>query len=444
MLNKNLLILVLCMMIGMSSFLTSCSAKSADDSEGSTEAVLEDKEPEEYECILTTWGWDEDYWNTVTKKFQETYPNVKFEYTPMANGESLQKYKTAISAGTDLPDIPWAIIDSRAKLFELDMWEPLNEDPYNFDTSVVFEYLEPIMVNSSGQVCGIEQSVNPAGMAYRRDLAKEYFNTDDPTELAELLPDWETFISEGERVKEESGGKIFMLPGMGDIQQIIRDQDSTPWIEDNTVQATKALEGTINLLTQFRDAGIVDKYEAWSPQWYASFGEGKHIFAGCATWSSKYVIQEGDAKGEGEGHWGLMNIPEGNISWGGTTLGISKNCKNKDAAWEFIKFATLSEEGADAIKEIGLFTSYEAYYEKEGASSYEDPWFGGQDTGKFFIDEVVPNIELKPMEQDAIIVHDAIELIVTSLNNDSSMTADTAMENLKEEIKANLPDYEVK
>lgn len=438
--KKKLLLLISLLLIFL---LVISSCESTPDDNNKKLEDSQSKNPEDYDCTLTSWGWDKTYWETVTSEFQKKYRNIKFEFTPMANGDSLQKYQTAIAAGTDLPDIPWAIIDSRAKLFELDMWEPLNNSPYDFDINLVFEYLKPVMVNSKGDVCGIEQCVNPAGMAYRRDLAKDYFGTDDPEELQKLLPDWNTFIEEGKKVKEKSNGEIYMLPGMGDIQQIIREQDPTPWFDGDTVQITKSLKKSLDLIAQFRDAGIVDKLEAWSPAWYASYGEGKHIFAGCATWTSQFVIQPNDKSGEGASHWGLMNIPEGNISWGGTTMGISKNCENKQAAWEFIKFATLSNEGAIAIKEIGFFTSAKDFYKDPANSSFEDKWFGGQDTGKFFIDNIVPNIELKPMAKDSNVVHEALNLVITAMNGDKDMTSDDALAKLIEEVKSKLPRMKV-
>jgi len=440
--SKKITILLICLSLIIVSMFSGCGGTTKKDNT-TTEKTTKVKDPKDYKCTLTSWGWDKTYWNKVTKEFQKKYPNVKFDFTPMANGDSLQKYQTAIAAGTELPDIPWAIIDSRAKLFELDMWEPLNKAPYNFDESLVFDYLKPVMVNSKGDVCGIEQCVNPAGLAYRRDLAKEYFGTDDPAELEKKIPDWKTFIEEGKKVKEKSNGKVFMLPGMGDIQQIISDQDSTPWINGNTVQVTKSLKRSLDLVAQFRDAGIVDKLEAWSPAWYASYGEGKHIFAGCATWSSQFVIQPNDKAGKGAGHWGLMNIPEGNISWGGTTLGISKNCKNKDVAWEFVKFATLSNEGAKAIKDIGFFTSAKDFYKDAANSSYKDEWFGGEDTGKFFIEKIVPKLKLKPMAKDGNVVHDALNLVVTAMNGDKKMTAEEALTKLKNEIKTKLPRMKI-
>lgn len=400
--------------------------------------------PSDYEGTLTMWGWDDAYFKATTEAFQEKYPNVKFEYTPMANGDTLQKYQTALATGTDLPDVAWAIVDSRAKVYELDMWEDLSAEPYNFDINDVFDYLHPKMVNSKGEVCGIEQCISPAGLAYRKDLAKEYLGTDDPKELEAMLPDWESFIEKGKEVYEKSEGKVYMFPGVADAQQFIREQGGNSWIEGDTIKATEALGRSIELACEFRDNNTADKLEAWSAAWYASFGESTHIFAGCATWSVPFTIEPNDPDGEETGHWGLMSAPEGNISWGGTTLGITKSCKDKRLAWEFIKFATLSTEGAKALNSIGFMTSAKAPYEEDPELKVvKSKWFGDQDLGQVFLEEIIPNIKTRPMNIDDNVIHETLNLVTTSINNDPSMDAGAAMEQLKEELSIKLPDYTI-
>lgn len=413
--------------------------------ESSAEAVQEFGElPKDYEGSLTMWGWDEPYFKAVTEAFNESYPNVKFEYTPVANLDLLQKYQTSLASGTELPDVGWAIIDSRAKVFALDMWEPLNQAPYNFDINDVYDYLHPVMVNEKGDVCGIEQTMSPAGVAYRKDLALEYLGTDDPKELEEMFPTWEAFIEKGREVQEKSGGSVYMWPGVADAQQFIREQDPLPWIEGNTINATKALRKSLELSCKFRDNKTVDNLEAWSPAWNASFGSGKHIFASCATWSIPATIMPNDPEGETTGHWGLMNAPEGNASWGGTTLGITKTCKDKALAWEFIKFATLSTEGARAINKIGFMTSAKAPYEEDPQLKvFTSKWFGDQDLGRKYFEEIIPDIQIRPMNVDDNIINDALNLVTTSINNDPDMTVDDAMAQLKEELEMKLPDYTI-
>lgn len=428
------------------SVFTGCGkTESAQVTDGSkVQAFDQNKKPEDYKATLTVWGWDENYFKTMTAEFNKTYPNIKFEYTPVSNGDYLQKLQTALASGGDVPDILWSIIDSRGRAFELDTWEALDKAPYNFDKSQVFDYIQPYMVNSKGDVVGIEQCINPAGLAFRRELAKQYLGTDDPAELSKKVSNWDQFIEVGKQVKEKSGGKVFMLPGMTDALQILDSQNPTPVVENGTINITKVYKTELEYLVKFRDAGIVNKLESWSPAWYASYGEPINMFAGCATWTPQFVIQPNDKDGKGKAHWGLMNAPGGNFSWGGTAMGISKSSKNKEAAWQFIKFATASQEGAKAAKSIGFLTSYKEPYKDAEFASDKNEWFGGEDIGKFFMNDVAPNIKVRPMSQYDNVIHDALVLVSTSINNDPKITAQDALKKFIDEVHNKIPDAEVK
>lgn len=400
--------------------------------------------PHDYEGTLTMWGWDEAYYETVTKAFREHYPNVTFEYFSVEHKDLPQKYETALITGSELPDIAWAVVDSRARVFELDMWEPLEQAPYNFAISDVYEYLHPHMVNARGNVCGIEQSLSPAGLAYRKDLAKQYLGTDDPQELEAMLPDWDAFIEKGKEVFRKSQGQVYMWSGLDDIRQFTQEQQGKSWVLGEAIDVEGTFGRPIELVCRFRDEYIADELITWTPAWYAAFGEDRHIFSACATWSIAFTIESNDPEGKESGHWGLMNAPEGNVNWGGTSMGIAKTCKDKRLAWEFLKFATMSVEGAKALNSLGLLTTAKKpYEEKPELKSYRSCWFGEQDLGVYFLEEIVPNVTTRKLKPEDMEIHDSLSLITVALSKDRDMTAPMALELLKRELRKELPDYAV-
>lgn len=229
-------------------------------------------------------------------------------------------------------------------MFEFDMWEPLEQEPYNFRLSEVYEYLHPHMINSKGNVCGIEQSLSPAGLAYRRDLAKKYLGTDDPEELEKMMPTWEAFIQKGKEVYEKSNGEVYMWFSLEDIRQFTQEQSDMVWVNDGKINVENVFGRSLSLVTRFRNEHISDNLITWTPAWNEALREDRHIFTACATWSVKFSIESSDPQQKNLGRWGLMSAPEGNANWGGTSMGITKTCKDKRLAWEFLKFATLSTE----------------------------------------------------------------------------------------------------
>ena len=114
-----------------------------------------------------------------------------------------------------------------------------------------------------------------------------------------------------------------------------------------------------------------------------------------------------------------MSAPEGNANWGGTSMGITKTCKDKRLAWEFLKFATLSTEGARTLNSMGLMTTAKKPYEEDPSlKSYNSRWFGNQDLGIYYMDHIIPNIKTRALTPQDGMIHDSLSLVLNALNQD--------------------------
>lgn len=420
------------------SLLTACMGSNNVDSNASDES---DGEKSTDKGTITMWGWDANYIEVVSKEFNKVYPDIKIELTNVGAEDYLQKVQTTMASGGELPDILWGERNFRGKIFEFDIWENLEKEPYNFDKSRVFDYLEPLTSNAKGETIALEQSLTPGAIAYRRDLAKQYFGTDDPKELEALFPTLDAMIEKGKEVQEKSNGEVYMFSSLGELNEIFTAQSQSPLMNGDVVDVTGKMKEVIENVTKVRDAGIVDKLELWSPQWNASFADGKHIFFPAANWAPQYVIKPNDK--EGEGRWGLMKPPGEMYSWGGTVFGISKTSENKELAWKFINWLLLTKEGAEASKLVNFYVPLKEVYEDPQFVSSEDPFFANQDVGKFWMEEIVPEIEVPVLSANDAVVKDSTNLVLNLLNSDHSVDADEALEKLITEVKAKLPDKKV-
>jgi multiple sugar transport system substrate-binding protein len=434
---KKRLVSLISIMLFMS-LLTACIGSSNVDSNASSE---NDGEKSKDKGTITMWGWDANYIEVVSKEFKKVYPDIKIELTNVGAEDYLQKVQTTMASGGKLPDILWGERNFRGKIFEFDIWENLENEPYNFDKSTVFDYLEPLTSNAKGETIAIEQSLTPGAIAYRRDLAKEYFGTDDPKELEALFPSIDAMIEKGKEVQEKSNGQVYMFASLGELNEIFTAQSQKPLMDGEVVDVTGKMKEVIDNVTKVRDAGIVDKLELWSPQWNASFADGKHIFFPAANWAPQYVIKPNDK--EGEGRWGLMKPPGEMYSWGGTVFGISKTSENKELAWKFINWLLLTKEGAEASKLVNFYVPLKEVYEDSQFVSSEDPFFANQDVGKFWIEEIVPEIDVPVLSANDAVVKDSTNLVLNLLNSDRNVDADEALEKLIAEVKAKLPDKKV-
>lgn len=139
-----------------------------------------------------------------------------------------------------------------------------------------------------------------------------------------------------------------------------------------------------------------------------------------------------------------MSAPEGNANWGGTSMGITKTCKDKRLAWEFLKFATLSTEGARALNSMGLMTTAKKPYEEDPSlKSYKSRWFGNQDLGIYYMDHIIPSIKTRTLTSQDGVIHECLWMILNALNRDGNLSSEEAEELLREELQKELKDITV-
>lgn len=404
------------------------------------------KSPSDYTGTVTIWDWDGNLGKFMGPAFNKVYPNIKLNYVTVNYDDYMQKLQSSITAGSDVPDVILGEIGFRGKLFDFNILENLEAAPYNLKRSDLLSYVIPLLSNSKGQIVGVDEQMCPAGFAYRRDLAKKYLGTDNPDMLAKILSSWDSFIAQGKKVKQKSGGKVNMMAGIGDALLTLEGQSARNYINGTTIDVTSRYKTVLQEGIKIRDAGIVGKYELYSPAWNASFAKGDTIFYNAAPWSPQYVITTNDKNGKGR--WGLMKAPGNGFTLGGTSVGIYSKSPNKEAAWEYIKFAFFSKEGSTInYKNTGALTGYKPFY---GAGSpintkgaYDD-FFGGQNLAKTFLNKIAPATKGQVQTKYQSVVSAAFSKITPMIAKDTTMNYENAMKKLIDEVKLNAQDATVK
>ncbi|MDE6996074.1 MAG: extracellular solute-binding protein, partial [Lachnospiraceae bacterium] len=206
---------------------------------------------------VTIWCWDT---GDTRKQMHDEFTKatgIKVNLVAVESKDMTQKLQTTLASGGEMPDIAWLEATFRGKLLSLDIWEDITSDPYNFDTSQVLDYLIPLETAEGGQYVGPE-CPSVAGMAYKRELAKEYLGTDDPQELESMLSDWDAFIEKGKEVTEKSGGTVFMLSSLGAAGQMLKGQSTAPFVEGDKLNLDASMRPILEKLLEMKQAGMVD------------------------------------------------------------------------------------------------------------------------------------------------------------------------------------------
>jgi len=420
----------------------SVSSSSGNQSQSQTSEV---KKPADYSGTITMWGYSGAFEKAYVE-FNKVFPNIKIQNVVIGGNalETVQKYQTTIASGLELPDIGFLERYARGRLLDFDIWEDLEQAPYNFDKSTVYDFTIPLVTNPKGKIVCMDWDLCSSGLFYRKELAKQYFGTDDPKELQALLPTWEAFIQKGKEVKQKSSSKVFMFPGVVDAMYCVSEQNPTPMIVDNKANITETWAKTLDYVVRMRNEGIVDNVTEWSPAWNASFISNKYIFYPGPTWGSSAYLQDNDPTGANK--WGLMVPPEGCFKWGGTALGITKTSKNKELAWQFINWFFQTNEGAKVTHDlIGYNLPLKRLYDDPTYTTIKNPLFGDENLGDVFI-TASKDLKARPITSYDAVIDDIANMVMTTLTADDKhkMTTADAVKAFETELVNKLPDVSVK
>ena len=334
---------------------------------------------------LEVWGWTTDPQYQI-EAFEKAYPNVTVNYT-MIGTDYDTKMQTIVDNRTEGPDVFYADVKTVKNYIESDAWETLTDDPYNIDVSDSEDYTVKIASDSEGNVKALSYQATPGGFWYKRDLAKKYLGTDDPDEISEMLSTTEGMLDVAEKLKAGSNGETHMFASYKDLWQFANyGMRSVAWVDGNKFQMDDYIPEFFDLAKTVRDNGYDAKIDTWSEAWYASCADDSVFGYAEPTWGLQYVIQTGAP--DSEGNWGLASMPAAYFN-GGSYLGIYQESQNKELAAEYVKFVCTNKDFlTQYANDKGDYTSLKSVNKEIADSGYEESWCAGQNTFKFFSDQM--------------------------------------------------------
>ena len=334
---------------------------------------------------LEVWGWTTDPQYQI-EAFEKAYPNVTVNYT-MIGTDYDTKMQTIVDNRTEGPDVFYADVKTVKNYIESDAWETLTDDPYNIDVSDSEDYTVKLGSDSDGNVKALSYQATPGGFWYKRDLAKKYLGTDDPDEISEMLSTTDGMLDVAEKLKEGSNGETHMFASYKDLWQFANyGMRSLAWVDGDKFQMDDYVPEFFDLAKTVRDNGYDAKIDTWSEAWYASCADDSVFGYAEPTWGLQYVIQTGAP--DSEGNWGLASMPAAYFN-GGSYLGIYQESQNKELAAEYVKFVCTNKDFlTQYANDKGDYTSLKSVNKEIADGGYEEPWCAGQNTFKFFSDQM--------------------------------------------------------
>lgn len=422
----------------------SAQAPAAEESgtpaEETAEAPAEAEVAAGDEVTITYWGWDSNFYAPMFEAYSAIHPEVHFEPVATEWGDMLTKAQQALASNSELPVlIPMdnALIENWKKMDIMEDLSALGMNPDDYADLYVKK-----ATTSDGKLIGMFENVAPSGIAYKRDMAKQYFGTDDPNELFEIFSSYDAYVEKAADVVAD--GKFMFHSGQA-VAEWLYWASEVPTQTDNTINYTEKMTDVFSKLIDMRDAGAIDTYQNGTPEGNATYAARDHVFYPCPDWAITYYIKGNDP--EGSGNWGIMKAPV-SYSHGGTALGITKAStdEQKAAAFDFITWVLSDPEGAaESRDKVGYISPYKEIVNDAAFSRREadEEFFGGEDIGALYYQDIMQAMKVadsSTWENEVVSVRNDV---AQQIMDDPEMTLEQALANGMDELTQLVTDSEI-
>lgn len=304
------------------------------------------------------WDWDKvAFYQPLIEAYTAKHPNVKFEHIDLGSQDYTQMISTQLTGGsTDIDIVTIKDVPGYANLVRAGNIAPLNEfmTSQNIDPAPYGGLIEELTVD--GKVYALP---------FRSDFWIVYYNKDifDKAGIAHPTNDmtWKQFDEIAEKLKGGFGANrtygallhtwrsTVQLPGIQDGKQTLVDGDYAflqPWYER---ALTLQKNGTIPSYASLKTSNT---------HYSALFFNGSVGMLPMGTWfigTQIAKVKSGESKSV---NWGIVTFPHPDGVAAGTTaaqisgLAVNANSRQKEAALDFIKFAS-GPEGAEIVASTG-------------------------------------------------------------------------------------------
>lgn len=363
---KKLLQMALLLMVS-ALVLAACGGDSEDTSTPSDDES-NDTDPVGEQTTLTWSVWDQEatvYYEPLIEAFEAENPNINVELLDLGSSDYMTVLGTQLSGGDNTIDVVTVKdMPGYASLVNRNQLEPLNELASHIDLDQYSGTVEQITVED-----------NYYALPFRSDFYVIYYNKNlfdaagmDYPQNDMTFDEYDALIREvSEKATEATGSKVY-----GGHHHTWRSQVQMYGLLDgeNTLVSTdySFLDPIYNTVLAQQEDEVVQDYatlKTSSLHYSAAFYQNNVASLLMGTWfipTLATAIESGESE---DFEWGMSTMPltdgaaEGTATGTVTTLGISSNSENKEAAWKFVEFVT-SAEGSQIIAETGTMPAIQS------------------------------------------------------------------------------------
>lgn len=335
------------------------------------------------EVVLTMWYWKNSIREDLIAQVSEQFPGVTIRAELFSADDIEEKINTTIASGGELPDL-LPMDDWIANLLQYpDMFVDLYEAPCNAkeieDQYVEWKWKRGETVD--GRLIALPMDIGPTCMFYNASLFEAAGLPTEPADVAAAMSTWEDAYAAAGKLQEAAPDvKMFDFMGhlfvaaLGQQPQHMIDEEGNFIVDQDHIRQAfmTAVEGK-----PYVYGGDTE----WSSEWAASLNNGDVAAFVGAVWM-KPELQ--DAAPDTAGQWRVTTAPGGAGNVGGSSIGITRNCKNVETAYKVLTWMTNTENQVESLEQLGLFPSLISALD-DPALMYEEEFFGNQVANEYFV-----------------------------------------------------------
>lgn len=251
-----------------------------------------------------------------------------------------------------------------------------------------YKYTQDAVRDSNGALKGASWQACPAGMIYRRDIAKKVFGSDDPEEVQKNFADWDTFKESAAKLKEKN---YLATASVNDTYRVFSNNVTSKWVVDGKINIDENLAKWVELSKEMVDNKETATYDLWSSDWSKGFMKSGNVFAYFGpSWFIDFSMNS-DQKGSvgKDGGWAICAGPQ-NYFWGGTWMCAANGTDNSSLVKDIIEKMTADEDIlTDIVKTKSDFVNNEDVMNNLASDkSFGDKILGGQNPLPLFCENV--------------------------------------------------------
>lgn len=307
------------------------------------------------------------------------------------------------------------------------------------DLADQYDFTKTTASDQNGVQRGSTWQCCPGLLVYRRDIAKDVFGTDDPTEIGKKMKDWET-TKETAKVLKEKG--YFTFSSYADTFRLYGNSIEKSWVEvgETTVRVDQKIMDWVNDSKEWLDAGYIDETVKgqFNADWNKAMGSKSKVFAFLLpAWGIDFVLKP-NWDGE-EGAWAVTTPPQ-EYNWGGSYIHGCQGTDNPGHVKDIIMALTGNKEILLKIsQDYSDFTNTRSgMQDATSDENFASEFLGGQNPFEYFA-PVAESIQIAPL---SAYDQGCVELIQNAFTDyfHDKVDFEKAVSNFETAIKERYPE----